>query len=412
MRILVIVHVFPPEHAPAGIMVRELAEDLVLAGHSVIVLTGFPHHPQGFLYKGWKAKFRQVGRELAGYRLIRCGHSILPGKYLAVKLLYYLTFALSTFVNGLLEGRCDIVLCLSTPIFGSWSSRILALVKRANFVYDIFDLHPEATRNAGLLNGRSFTYQFWRAQDTLLCWSSHAILTLSDGMKREICKRGISEAKVHVIPFWIDPDRIIPRDRLNPWRQKQGIADSVFTALFAGTIGHISGAGVLIAVAKRLVDRPEILLLCVGDGPLQPELQAAAKAEGLSNIQYLPFQKEEELSDMLATADVGLITMLPESGSTSVPSKVLGYLAAGRPVIASVDAGSETARIIIEGQCGEVVPPQDDEALAAALIHAADGRTETESAGQRARHYFLRHYGRQSCTARYRDILQEVATRP
>lgn len=412
MRILLIVHVFPPEHAPTGIMVRELAEDLVRDGHSVTILTGFPHHPKGVLFGGWKVRFRQAGREVGGYRLVRCGHAIHPGQSISTKLWYYLTFAISTFANGLLEERCDVVLSLSTPIFGSWSARVLAWIKRARFVYDIFDLHPEATRNAGLLNEKSFVYRLWRAQDTLLCRSSHAILTLSEGMKREICQRGIPETQVQVIPFWLDPDRIVPRDRLNPWRRRQGIPDAMFTAFFAGTIGHVSGAGILVEVAKRLAHRPDVLLLCVGEGPVQPELQAAAKAERLNNIKFLPFQPEEALPDMLASADAGLVTLLPDAGRTSVPSKVLGYLAAGRSIIASVGEDSETARMINEGRCGQVVPSQDAVALAGAIMHAADDRSETEEAGQRARQFFLQRYARQTCTTQYRQILQDIAASP
>lgn len=408
MRILLIVHVFPPEHAPAGIMMRELAEDLAADGHSVTILTGFPHHPQGKLLGGWRMRFRQASIEPRGYRLVRCGHSIPASTRLPARLFYYLTFALSTLANGLREEQFDIVLSLSTPIFGSWSARVLAWATRARFIYDIFDLHPEATKNAGLLDERSLIYRFWRLQDTLLCKCSHAMVTLSSGMKRELCHRGISEKLVRVIPFWLDPNRINPRARQNPWRQQQNISDDCFVVLFAGTLGHLSGAGILVETAKLLSQRSDILILCVGEGSVQPELLAAAKAAELLNIRFLPLQPEEMLADMQATGDVGLVTLLPDAGRTSVPSKVLGYLAAGRPIIASVGRDSETARIVAEGHCGEVVPPQDARGLANAIQHAADDRAGTIEAGRRARQYFMECFCRHSCTAQYQAVFREV----
>lgn len=389
-------------------MVQELAEDLARSGSRVTIMTGFPHHGKGALFPGWRRSFREAVDQQAGFRLVRCGHSIQRGDRVASRLRYYLTFALSTLVNGLREERCDVVLSLSTPIFGSWSARLLAWFKGARFVYDIFDLHPEATRNAGLLNEKSLIYRLWRAQDSLLCRRSDAILTLSEGMKQEIGERGIPASKIQVVPFWVDPGRIAPRDRVNPWRKRQGLPDSTFIALFAGTIGHVSGAKILVETAQRLAARVDILLLVVGEGALLPEITSRALAAGLTNLRFLPFQAEEDLPDMQATADVGLVTLLPEAGRTSVPSKVLGYLAAGRPVIASVSEESETARMVQKGRCGEVVPPQDAEAFAAAIERAADNREGTVESGRSARQYFLRHYGRQACTAQYRELFQEI----
>jgi colanic acid biosynthesis glycosyl transferase WcaI len=404
MNIALICHVYAPEVAPAGGMVRELAEDLVAAGHRVTVLTGWPNHPRGILYEGWRSRFRQLARDPKGFRVLRCGHSIHPRKKIFWRLWYYLTFGLGTFVNGLACGRMDAVLCLSTPIFGLWTAWMLARLKGARFVYDIFDLHPEAAHHAGLI-GRGLAYTIWRAIDTLLCRRSDVIATLSEGMKREIVARGIEPDKVAVVPFWMDAETVSPGPRDNAWRRRQRIPLDRFVALYAGTIGYISGAEVLIETAHLLSDRPDILILCVGEGVVKDKIERRAAELGLANIRFLPFQPAEMLDDMMATADVGLVTLLAETGKTSVPSKILGYMAAGRAVVASVAEDCATARVIQEGECGIVTPCQDPAALADALRRAADDRDTTRRLGENARRCLLDRYSRKHCTGLYETLL-------
>lgn len=402
--VALVCHVYPPEHAPAGVMVAELAEDLTAMGHQVTVITGWPSHPAGVLFPGWHAKWRHTEKEPRGFRVIRCGHSIHPRGGMFWRLWYYCTFAISSFVNGAFAGHFDAVLCLSTPIFGSWTAWLLARVKGARFVYAIFDLHPEAAANSGLM-ARGTAYRVLRAADTLLCRLASSIVTLSEGLRAEIIARGISKEKVNVVPFWLDGRKVKPGPRDNGWRRAQGIAPQTFVALYAGTIGHISGAEVLIEAAQRLCAREDILLLCVGEGPVKERLEEAAAQLGLKNIRFLPFQPACVLSEVLATADVGLVTLLPEAGKASIPSKVLGYLAAGRPVIASVAPESDTAKMIQLGACGRVVACGDAGALASAIREFADNPEMGLEMGRRSRNYFEHAFSRSSCVRAYEQLL-------
>jgi colanic acid biosynthesis glycosyl transferase WcaI len=319
---------------------------------------------------------------------------------------YYLSFALSTLWCGLRAGRADAVLCLSTPIFGSWTSWLLSRCKGARFIYDIFDLHPEAARNAGLIR-EGFAYRVLRWFDSVLCRRSDRIAALSEGLKRSIVARGVPPEKITIIPFWIDAERIRPGQRENAWRTNQAIPPELFVALYAGTIGYVSGAEILAAVAQRLQERRDILLLVVGEGPVKDSLQVDATSLGLRAIRFLPFQPEEQLNDMMASADVGLVTLLPQTGLTSVPSKILGYLAAGRAVIAAVAAESDTAQMIRQAECGLVVAPQDPVALADAICRLADDRALLRRLSENARGCLVERFSRQSCVAAYERVLTD-----
>ena len=403
--IVLICHVFPPEHAPAGVMVSELAEDLAANGHRVTVITGWPSHPGGVLFPGWRARVRSVEEDPRGFRVIRCWHSIRPRERAFWRLWYYLTFGVSTLLNGLGEGKIDAVLCLSTPVFGSWAAWALARIKGARFVYAIFDLHPESAANAGLVK-RGVAYGILRKADSMLCGCSNSIVTLGEGVRSEIVARGIRREKVEVVPLWLDKRKIRPGPRDNPWRREQGIAVETLVALYAGTIGLISGAEVLIEAARSLAARKDILILFVGEGSMRDRLKEAAARSELANIRFLPFQSASVLEDVLATADIGLVTLLPEAGKSSVPSKVLGYLAAGRPVIASVAPESDTAAMVREGECGRVTACMDPVALARAIVELADDRETRLDLGRRARAYFEGAFDRGVCVRAYEGLLR------
>jgi colanic acid biosynthesis glycosyl transferase WcaI len=409
LNIALICHVFPPEHAPAGVMTSELAEDLAGRGHRVTVITGWPSHPGGALFPGWVARWRSVGQDPRGFRIIRCGHSLHGDKGTFSRLWYYFTFGVSAAINGLAAGPLDSVLCISTPVFGGWAALLMARLKGARFVYGIFDLHPESAANAGLI-GRGLAYRALRASDTLLCRSSDSILTLGDGLRQEIIARGIPAAKVNVVPLWLDGRKIHPGPRDNDWRRKHGISASTFVALYAGTIGHVSGAEMLIETARQLSDHPNILILCVGEGPVKDRLISEAARRELVNLRFLPFEPAEALNDVQAAADVGLVTLLPDSGRSSIPSKVLGYIAAGRPVIASVAADSDTAQMIVSGACGRVTAPQDAAALASAILDLASDEQTRLRLGENARRYFEQHFDRARSAPAYERLLAGAET--
>lgn len=405
MRILDICHVYPPEHAPAGIQAAELAEDLARAGHDITVLTGWPNHPAGVLFAGWRARVRAASVTAAGFRVVRCLHSIHPRGRMAWRLWYYLTFAVSTFVNGLLCRRPDVVVCESTPVFGPPLALLLARLRRARFVYRIHDVHPEAAFHAGLLAAGP-VYRLLRGLDTWVCRRATLVLTLTEGMRETLLGRGLPPERVVVARQWLDGTRVVPGNRDNPWRRAQGIPPGRFVILYAGTIGHVSGAQVVVEAARLLSDRADLLFLFVGDGPVRVSCERAARMHGLGNVRFLPFQPEECLSDVQATADVGVVTLLEGSGDTSIPSKVHGYTAAGRPVIASVRADSAIAEIVRDGDLGRVVAPGDAAALADAVVALAASPAEAARLGENARRFFERFFDRGPQTARVERILR------
>src|SRR5207237_4299811 len=116
------------------------------------------------------------------------------------------------------------------------------------------------------------------------------------------------------------------------------------------------------------------IILLVGGGSAWQALHALQRNSKLPhNLRLLPYQPRARINEVQATSDLSLLTLLPGRGRTSVPSKLQGYMAAGRPVLASVDPNCDTAVVIERGGFGRVVPPGDAGAIAAAITQARAG---------------------------------------
>ncbi len=406
MRILIISLVYPPEHAPAGIMVAELAHELARAGHQVTVLTGFPSHPAGRLFPGWKARLLSREQTEGSFTLLRCLHSFAPRFGALGKMWYHFTFAVSSFWAGLRAGHFDVLVLPSTPVFCGPAAILLAWIKKAKTFYWIHDIHPESTIHAGFLKEGALAAAM-KALDSWVCRRASIVATPTEDMREVILARGLPAEHVVIQRHWLDEDRIQP-SAPNGWRAKHGISPADFVALHAGTVGYISGAFVIVEAARVLAKHPGILFLFVGDGPLKAELQRKAQEYGLANVRFLPFQSEEDLSAMLASGDVGLVVLKAQSAATSIPSKMYGYTSAGRPVIASVAPKSSVARFIDAGGFGWAVPPADPEALAGAVLQAAADAGECRRRGRKAREFFVSEFGRRVVVNGFRQKLERL----
>jgi colanic acid biosynthesis glycosyl transferase WcaI len=402
--IVITTQVYPPEVQATAVMVRELAGYLAASGWDVTVCAGLPHHPHGRLYDGWRWRLWQESHE-NGFRVLRVGHLVHPSRSIPVRAAIYVSQALSTFLAALSSKKCDIVLAYGPPLAGPNLAALAARRHSAKLANVIYDIYPDIAIETGRVKN-PLVIAAARVAEKVQYAASDLTIVLSEGFKKQLVAKGVPADKIAVIPVWLDPDEIKPMDRDNAWRREQGIPLDKFVVLYAGTIGIISGASMVADAAALLRHRKDILFLFVGEGEEKPKVMARARELGLKNMMFLPYQPRERLSEVQATADIGIVTLLPGRGRTSVPSKVLGYMAAGRPVVASVDIDSDTAEDIRRAGAGMIVEPANPTALVDAIVNAFDNYTWRNEAGKSARKYFVIAYGKNNVLERYMRILE------
>ena len=407
--ILITTQVFPPEIHPSAVMVQELAKDLSERGLQVTVAAGFPHHPYGRLYPKYQMKWLRIENE-DSFRVVRGWHLINPSSALIPRALVMASQCVAYLLTVIPSQRPNVVISYGPPLIGSLISAMIARICGAKLITLVYDIYPDILVETGYLQN-SVLITALHKLESLIYRFSDRVVVLSNGFRRTLIRdKGVPEDKVMVIPVWLDGRDITPMDRLTPWRREMGIGPEKFVVLYAGTVGMVSGAEVVVDSARSLHTYSDILFLFVGAGHAKDRVESLARQAGLRNIKFLPFQPRERLSEVQATADVSLVTLAPGRGRTSVPSKVLGYMAASRPVIASVDDDCDTAEVIRQSKCGLIVPPGDGRALADAIRTFYQRPQALQEAGGAGRAFFLQHYERQTIIRKYIDLIREAVS--
>lgn len=405
-RIVLCPQVYPPETHPTAVMAEQLARYLVARGWSVHVSVGLPHHPQGRLYPGhpWQLRARE---DDDGITVLRHGHLVHASRSIAVRSAVLASQALAAGLGTLAAGSVDVVLVIGPPLLGPLVGGAVARWRHAKFVNVVYDIYPDVAQETGKVRNPALLAAARVAERLQYRLTDHT-LVLSQGFKQTLVARGVPEHRISVVPVWLAPDEIRPGPRANPWRAEHAIPEDRFVVLYAGTIGVVSGAEFVADAALQLRDRRDILFLFVGDGEARAPTEHRVRQFGLDNVRFLPLQPRSRLAEVQATADVGLVTLAPGRGRTSVPSKVVGYLAAGRPVLASVDPDSDTAREVRDSGAGVVCPPGSPTALAAAVRSLADDAAGLPDLGRRARRWFEQRFARDAVLERFEAVLTAV----
>jgi glycosyltransferase involved in cell wall biosynthesis len=163
-----------------------------------------------------------------------------------------------------------------------------------------------------------------------------------------------------VIPNWAPLERLDIYPRHNDWSTEQGLNDK-FIFLYTGTLGFKHDPDILLQLAEHFRNDSDVAVVVVSTGPGADYLKAKLEVDHGLNLIVLPLQSMESYAQVLATGDVLVAILDPEGTAFSVPSKVLSYFCAGRPILASIPEENEAARIIMQTQAGIVWPPGDHE---------------------------------------------------
>lgn len=237
--------------------------------------------------------------------------------------------------------------------------------------------------------------------------ASDEVVVISKDFLPQLRRWGVVEQDVSVIENWAPLDELPVLPRENEWADEHGLGGHpVF--LYSGTLGFKHDPSLLLELA-RWAGRRGAIVVVVSEGPGADWLAEHGRNEPA--LRLLPYQPHDRLPEVLASADVLVALLEPEAGAFSVPSKILTYLCAGRPLLVSVPSDNLAARVVEHSGGGIVVQPGDTPGfLSAAEMVLANPSTRAEMGG-RARGYAEAVFDIDANAARFESVLEAAAAR-
>ncbi|MBN2022637.1 MAG: glycosyltransferase family 4 protein [Pirellulales bacterium] len=410
MRILYVSQYFPPEMGAPSARVYDMARNWVAQGHEVTVLTAFAHHPVGV--KAPEDRGVITRRETVdGIDVVRTYVYAAPNRGIARRMLSYASFMMSATAIGFFRvRRPDVVIATSPQLLCGVAGYLLACLLRRPFVFEVRDLWPESILATAVVQRENAFIRALKAVARHLYRRCDRIVAVGEGYATGIhALYGIDPGKMSIIHNGIDASLFRPGPRDNDVRREYGWGDK-FVALYLGTHGLAHGLESVLRAARTMRDDPNTLFVLVGEGAEKDRLKALAAEWGLPNVQFIDQQPRRRVVDFYAACDVGVVCLRDAPRFQEVlPSKIFEYFGMERPIVLGVSG--EAAKLVRRADAGVCVPPEDSDALVAAIQQLADAPRQLEEMGRRGRAFVLKHFNRAELAAKYVRVLDAVIQR-
>ena len=365
--ILLVSELYYPEEISTGFILTKIAEGLA-EYTSVQVITGPPD------YSGLKEAPRFEVRN--NVKIERVSAISLNKNKIASRLLRSIILSFKLALKTIMKAKKgDIIFVVTNPAPLLILMTIVARLTRTTLVVLVHDVFPENLEAAKLLKRDSFfskvLFEILLGIFNSVYRAADHIIVIGRDMEKIIrSKLNNKSPKVSVITNWADTVDIFPTERSTNQMIKDLDLEKKFIVQFAGNIGRVQGVEQMLYAAEILKNE-NCHFIFIGDGAKKSWLVEQIKERRLSNVTTLNFMPRKEQQVFLNACDVGLVSLAPGMTGLGVPSKTYNILAAGKPVIAIVDADSEIGLLVNEEKIGWVINPGNADQLAAVIKEAS-----------------------------------------
>lgn len=378
----------------------QLARELAARGHAVLHL-----HCSSFLSGKGRLERTAADPPLLAFGSVDLGQPF--AKYDVVRRVRHERHTARALAGQLRDFRPDAVLSIG-PLIVQIELLRASHALGAGFVFWQQDVMSSAARRVvgrrSRLAGASAEWTVAGLERQLLR-RSDAVVVISEDFLPQLRSWHVDEARVTVIENWAPLDELPALARDTAWAREQGL-DGQRVFLYAGTLGFKHDPSLLLELA-RWAGRSGALVVVVSEGPGADWL--AEHGDGESALRLHPYQPHDRLPEVLASADVLVALLEPEAGAFSVPSKILTYLCAARPLLVSVPADNLAARVVERSGGGVVVRPGDSRAFVQAADTLIGDAELREELARRGRAYAEAAFDVGAVTERFEQVLERAS---
>ena len=280
----------------------------------------------------------------------------------------------------------------------------IAHAQGAKFVYwcqDFYSIAVESYLRTKSTVFGSFVGAVLRRIDEAHMRKSDHIIHITGAFKSITDEWGICDSLISIIPNWGAIAEIPVRKKDNHWAQKNGLKPNASIVMYSGTLGLKHNPDLLLSAAQAM---PECEFVVVGSGVGFDRLDSQA----LKNLTTLPLQTFGVYAEVLGSADVLVGMIEPDAGRFSVPSKILSYLCACRPIVLSAPLDNLAATIIDSEKAGMIVEPGATQDFISSLKLLLSDSAMARSMGERGRAYAENNFDITEVGSKFEALLRNV----
>ena len=300
---------------------------------------------------------------------------------------------------------CDVIINHS-----HYTSPYTAFLLRKEYkkvVFNIYDIFPGEAYINGSIKSK-LIYKVLAGLESYVYKHSSLIFTLTKDTKNTLLSLGVPESKIVIIPNWFDEDVIHPVDnKNNSFVKKYNLNENKKYIQYAGSIGVSYDFDLILDVAQKLKYRKDIVFQIVGEGMFLEKMKERASEEHLDNVQFIPWQPAEMLSDVYSACTLQIVPLRSEVIRNSYPSKILPLMACGRIPIVSVEKNSYFYEEVNQNRFGVAIPSGDIKTVSETIIRFADDGSLRHEYEKRAFEYVNEHYSAKRNIHKMVDILMQ-----
>ncbi|WP_309743821.1 MULTISPECIES: glycosyltransferase family 4 protein [unclassified Chamaesiphon] len=393
---------FPPDYAATGQLIEELAHNLKIFGR-VDVFTSQPSYaferddsPRTEFHNSLSIRRSQSARFWP--QRIR-GKAVAGAIFFVRTALHLLRHA----------NDREIVVLTTAPPFLPLLGYLLSRICRIRYVCLLYDIYPDIAIELGVIKPHHWLVKIWERLNRLTWKHAEAIIVLSENMKeRIVAKQSGLEAKIAIIPSWVDPEQIAPIPKQDNWFAREHGLVEPFTVLYSGNMGRCHDMDTLFDAVTLLRDTP-IRFVFIGSGEKRKQFQQSAIDLGLTNCLFLPYQSRENLPYSLTACDVSIVSVSEGMEGLVAPSKLYSALASGRPIVSICPKSSYLNDVFDRANCGATVRNGDARGLAQYLHRLSQNPRLAQELGRSGREYCRSNYTSEKIARDYLELFQSIA---
>ncbi|TDL61515.1 glycosyltransferase WbuB [Rhodococcus qingshengii] len=410
MKILMFRPSYYPEISGGTHLGIDLIEDLIDAGHEVILITPAPWRVSEEIKK--KYRNMKIEEQYDSKLIIHRVYVSANEKSIASRAIRMLLLTFGMSFRALKEKKVDIIMSHSMPVFIGPISVLLKWLKRVPLLYLESDVVSESIISTGIAKEglkKNLLYSLGKMLEKISLKGSDYIITVSDLFRRRNIDAGIHTEKIEVIYNWIDTNKVAPIPRKdNILFDRFQLDRDKFYVTYSGNLGLPQNVEIIVDAAKALEHIKDLEFVIIGGGVRKEEILQYIDNSDASNIKFFPLQPLEEVSYVYSLGDVGIVLGKKGTSNNGFPSKTWTMMAAGQAIISCFDLESELSASIIEGECGKAIEPDSPEKLKQAILQMYNNKQYAQQCGLNSRRYVDDNYSRKIATSKYINALEKL----